>query len=473
MNTKTILKWFVPHKNNQYQPYALRKKALTFYVAVIFVLKASVGFLFFAFPETAYLSQVSIKEIVDLANQSRAEVGLAPLKLNAKLNISSAGKAEDMMTKQYFAHTSPEGVEPWYWFEKAGYPYTYAGENLALGFETSTGVHQAWMNSKGHRDNIINPNYKEIGVAIIYGSFEGSFTTIIVQHFGSIESTTPQEIPAYPPPKKETPAQTTPPQTPASPDRTAPAPPRILTPAPRALTNNKEVTITGQAEKESTVLIYEGNQKIGQTKATKKNHFSFSSASDFSDGEHSFRAMALDRAGNRSAFSKSVAVVIDTTPPVIDLEKSYILPTYLNPLETFDVFAYVTGEPVEVKATAGQNEVMLKEKEAHLYRGVINQSTSEVWVKTKDAAGNAAKAKLNFTQNVSSERGIHLVNSDNSWTLFLNTLDQTSRNLIIAFTAAIVILLLVNILARIKKQNSKTISSVLLIILINGLLLAA
>jgi len=471
MNIKTILKWFVPHKDNQYQPYALRKKAFTFYVAAIFVLKASVGFLFLAFPETAHLSQVSIKEIVDLANQSRAEVGLPSLTLNAKLNISAAAKAEDMMTKQYFAHTSPEGIEPWFWFEKAGYNYTYAGENLALGFETSEGVHQAWMNSKGHRDNIINPNYKDIGVAIVYGNFEGSFTTIIVQHFGSIESTVPKEIPAYPPQKETTPTKTTPSTPPPSSDHTAPLPPSILTPASRSLTNDKEIIITGQAEAGSTILIYEQNQKIGQTKANKNNHFNFASASDFSDGEHSFRAMAIDSAGNRSAFSKSVAVIIDTVPPVIDLERSYILPTYLAPLETFDVFTYVTGEPIEVRAISDQTEVILQRKEEHLYSGVIHQSATGVWVMAKDAAGNTTKAKLNFTQNSSSERDLHIIDSNNSWGLFLNTIDQMSRSLIIIFTAAIAILLLVNIMVHIKKQNTKTIGTALLIILMNSLLL--
>ncbi len=472
MNKKTIFKWFVPQKDNHYQPYALRKKALTFYIAIIFGLKATVGFLFFAFPQPTLGAQISIQEIVNLANQARSEVSLAPLKLNAKLNVSAQGKANDMMAKQYFAHVSPEGVEPWFWFDQAGYNYTYAGENLALGFETAEGVHKAWMNSPGHRDNIVNPNYKDIGIAIIYGDYEGSFTTIIVQHFGSTESDAPQEIPAYPA-EKETPEEIKPLEKPIipAPDITAPAPPVILTPSPNALTNKTEITITGQAEAGASVLIYENKEKIGQTIADKNNRFRFNTVSNFSDGVHSLSAMAIDSSNNRSAFSKSLAVTIDTVPPAIDLEQSYILPTYLEPLKNFDVIAYVTGDPSEVKATSGENEVILKTEESHLYRGVIERSESGVWIHARDRAGNIATAKLNAAQNTSATRSRTTATQNDGWNIFLSAIDQISNNLIIIFIAAIAILLLANILINIKKQNSKIIGGSLLVIFASSIIL--
>lgn len=472
MNKKTIFKWFVPGKGNHYQPYALRKKALTFYIAIIFGLKATVGFLFFAFPEPVLSAQISIQEIVDLANSARAEVNLAPLKLNAKLNVSAQSKAADMMEKQYFAHVSPDGVEPWFWFDQAGYNYTYAGENLALGFETAQGVHQAWMNSPGHRNNIINPNYNDIGIAVIYGEYEGSFTTIIVQHFGSIESTTPQEIPAYPAEKTPAP-ETKPPEKPAipAPDITAPAPPVIFTPSPNTLTNKVAITLTGQAEANATVLIYENQEKIGETIADKNNRFRFNTVSDFSNGAHSLRVMAIDSSGNRSAFSKSLSLTIDTVPPTIDLEKSYILPTYLEPLKNFDVIAYVTGEPQEVKANSGENEVILKTQEPNLYRGVIPQSASGVWITARDRAGNIATEKLNATQNTNVARPRSPIAPNDGWNIFLASLDQISNNLILFFIAALAILLLANILINIRKQNSKIIGQSLLVILASSIVI--
>jgi len=474
MSKKTIFKWFVPQKGNHCQPYALAKKALTFYIVTIFGLKATVGFLFFVFPAPAFSAQIGIQEIVDLANQARSEVNLAPLKLNAKLNVSAQGKAADMMAKQYFAHISPEGVEPWFWFDQAGYNYTYAGENLALGFETAEGVHKAWMNSPGHRDNIINPNYNDIGIAIIYGDYEGSFTTIIVQHFGSRESTSPREIPAYPPAEKAPAAETQPPKKPAlpTPDITAPAPPVILTPTNNTLTNKTVIAVTGQAEANATVLIYENQEKIGETIADKNNRFHFNTASDFADGAHSLSVMAADSSGNRSAFSKNITITIDTVPPAIDLEKSYVLPTYLEPLKNFDIVAVVTGDPNEVKAAAGENEVILKTQEPNLYRGVIPQSASGVWIQARDRAGNIATVKLNAAQNTSAIRNRNSTATPNDgWNIFLSALDQISNNLILIFIAAIAILLLTNILIHIKKQNSKIIGQSLLVILASGIVL--
>jgi hypothetical protein len=93
-------------------------------------------------------------------------------------------KANDMATKGYFAHTSPEGLSPWYWFKQAGYDFVYAGENLAVNFSDSAEVDKAWMNSPGHRDNILNTKYTEVGIATANGMYQGRPTTFVVQEFG-------------------------------------------------------------------------------------------------------------------------------------------------------------------------------------------------------------------------------------------------------------------------------------------------
>jgi hypothetical protein len=89
-----------------------------------------------------------------------------------------------MFGYNYFAHTSPQGVNPWHWFNKANYNYTYAGENLAMNFVEAEDAMQAWMNSPTHRDNIISKNYTEIGIAVGVGKIDGVDTTIVVQLFG-------------------------------------------------------------------------------------------------------------------------------------------------------------------------------------------------------------------------------------------------------------------------------------------------
>jgi hypothetical protein len=94
-------------------------------------------------------------------------------------------KANDMAEKGYFAHTSPEGKTPWYWFKQAGYDYSYAGENLAVNFFESKDVAEAWMNSPTHRANIVKKDYTEIGIAVATGMYEGRQSVFVAQLFGT------------------------------------------------------------------------------------------------------------------------------------------------------------------------------------------------------------------------------------------------------------------------------------------------
>ena len=122
--------------------------------------------------------------LVDLANKDRSENKLGGLKINPVLAKAAQLKADDMAAKSYFAHTSPTGVEPWHWFEEAGYKFSYAGENLAVDFSDSSAVNSAWMNSPMHRANILDQHYTEIGIATAQGFYQGRPTTFVVQEFG-------------------------------------------------------------------------------------------------------------------------------------------------------------------------------------------------------------------------------------------------------------------------------------------------
>ncbi len=102
-----------------------------------------------------------------------------------------------MSTKGYFAHTSPEGITPWYWFTQAGYHFVFAGENLAIDFTESQDVENAWLNSPAHRANILDSRFTEIGIAVKDGIYQGQPTTYVVQMFGKpvISDTTETVIP--------------------------------------------------------------------------------------------------------------------------------------------------------------------------------------------------------------------------------------------------------------------------------------
>jgi len=130
---------------------------------------------------------------VKQTNAERAKFGLAPLSENAKLNQAASIKLKDMFDKQYFEHVSPDGKGPSDLANQVGYKYIVVGENLALGnFKNDSALLDAWMNSPGHRANILNERYTEIGVAVGKGTFDGKQTWLAVQSFGAPLSNCPQ-----------------------------------------------------------------------------------------------------------------------------------------------------------------------------------------------------------------------------------------------------------------------------------------
>src|SRR3989344_2169737 len=123
--------------------------------------------------------------LVDLTNKNRIAQKIPFLKINPVLEQAAALKAQDMSQKGYFAHVSPEGKTPWYWLDQVIYDYTYAGENLAINFFDSKEVADAWMNSPAHRANMVNKNFKEIGIALARGIYQNQETVFVVQFFAT------------------------------------------------------------------------------------------------------------------------------------------------------------------------------------------------------------------------------------------------------------------------------------------------
>lgn len=121
------------------------------------------------------------QQVVDLVNVERAKRGLKPLAAKQDLTNVAMIKAQDMYKNRYFSHTSPTYGSPFNMMRKYGISYTAAGENIAMGQSTAAQVVQDWMNSPGHRANILNGNYNEIGVGI-YQSYKG-YGYIWVQMF--------------------------------------------------------------------------------------------------------------------------------------------------------------------------------------------------------------------------------------------------------------------------------------------------
>jgi uncharacterized protein YkwD len=123
--------------------------------------------------------------VVALANAERQASALLPLAANPVLAAAAQAKAEDMAAREYFAHQSPEGWEPWVWLERAGYAYLSAGENLAVNFYQSQTVVEAWLASPRHRDNILRPDFTEMGLGVATGRYRGAPAVFIVQYLAA------------------------------------------------------------------------------------------------------------------------------------------------------------------------------------------------------------------------------------------------------------------------------------------------
>lgn len=135
---------------------------------------------------------LTVSGTISASNQQRELHGLPSLRENQKLNKAAESKLQDMFSQQYFEHDSPQGITPADVIKKAGYQFLLVGENLALGnFKNDQLLVEAWMNSPGHRANILHGKFREIGVAVGKGMYEGREVWMAVQEFGVPMSTCP------------------------------------------------------------------------------------------------------------------------------------------------------------------------------------------------------------------------------------------------------------------------------------------
>jgi hypothetical protein len=176
---------FVPEEKNNFQPVLLKSRVVFYFIICLLSFKLLSVLFYVDFSRNIFFADITKTELVNLLNQERVSQNLPALSVNSQLDQAALLKAQDMLQNGYFAHQSPQGISPWFWFKKIGYNYKYAGENLAIGFFESSDVYNAWLNSVSHRDNMLNKNYKEVGTAVLNGNFDGSNVTVVVQVFGS------------------------------------------------------------------------------------------------------------------------------------------------------------------------------------------------------------------------------------------------------------------------------------------------
>lgn len=172
-------------KTGHHSAHSLTLPALFLYLQLLLVATATLFVIARTVPSILGTATFSSAEIIRLTNETRAQYGLAPLVASARLSQAAEAKALDMIKLDYWAHNSPAGKTPWSFITAAGYRYLFAGENLARDFGDPGSVVSAWMNSPTHRANLLDGNFREIGVAAVSGKLSGREGTLVVQMFGA------------------------------------------------------------------------------------------------------------------------------------------------------------------------------------------------------------------------------------------------------------------------------------------------
>ena len=153
-----------------------------FYISQISLLIITLGI--FLLPKDAYSATINPETIINLTNTERNKIGLPALTENSLLAQAALAKGETILASQQFQHNFPDKKFS-SWIKETGYQYSQAGENLAINFATSEGVIKAWLNSQTHKENLLNANFSDIGVAVIKGKFQSNDTILVVQIFAS------------------------------------------------------------------------------------------------------------------------------------------------------------------------------------------------------------------------------------------------------------------------------------------------
>jgi len=183
---KTLSHLFTPQPSNNYKAKTLHISSLSIFLIIVMISQILISFIGKNVPGVLGIaSSITAEDLIDLTNQKRQDNGLTQLEINPSLTSAAMQKAADMINKNYWAHTSPEGRTPWAFFKEVDYQYLYAGENLARDFLDPQSVINAWMKSPTHRDNILSRRYQDVGIVVVHDTFQGQPTTLVVQLFGT------------------------------------------------------------------------------------------------------------------------------------------------------------------------------------------------------------------------------------------------------------------------------------------------
>lgn len=473
--------FFIPNKNNNFKPHILKPRRLFFYSLSAIAIKIFVIAIVLVFPVTAWLTpdflKVESAEIVSLTNNLRQSLGLQVLRDNEVLQAAAYAKAEDMVVNQYFAHVSPEKKGLRYWLSSQGYNYQVAGENLAIGYSAPSEVIAAWKNSPTHYANLVDPEYNEIGVAMIAGNYQGFDTKLVAQMFGWQKVTpTKEEVVALETEKKLTPTTTAPTvlseksvdSAPVQVEAKALPSPEIITNIQNLLTKNQNLEIKVLAPEAEVVNLFVNDKKQFTSKVLDGQ-----ATLQFSLVEGKNKILVQSILAKQSSVSPEYIVELDSRAPTMDVEKSFISAVSpkdnqalikveaLLSSDTKSAYVRYHGFDITLKQDMQNNNLWTANR---LIENIDDNFFSPVIPSTlvaSDGAGNILtqdlawqKVVLDKPNNVSQYLFIKNSEASNIKPILDISAWYYKIMLLVAFVA-----LLLNIFIEIRKQHLKTIAS--------------
>ena len=344
------------------------------------------------FPQSLFLASaanIEVGELVRLINLERKSRGLTPVTVDSRLVEAAQAKGLHMIEKDYWSHYSPDGISPWKFIVDADYDYSFAGENLGKDFTTAAPLHNAWMNSPSHKENIVSPSFMNVGVAVVSGEFQGKETTIVVQMFGKPKKSSPEDN------LKAEKAVIFPTLV-----HDALEKPMITNPKDGEITNEAAFDIRGTAKEGNFIEIYDKDQSIGIT-SIKDQKFNFKSEEIYEEGGHVFYVQAVDREKEEAGTSDSIKVIVDTIAPYVVKDSFGLSHLEVDKNKSRFNFSFKTYDnPTLAKIIYKDFEFEADKNEDSWYFSIENEKNQweDISIVLYDRAGNSKKTTIKQEQ---------------------------------------------------------------------------
>ena len=418
----------IPLQENKFKPLLLHKNAMIFYIIVVIIFNSIIPSLGFGVVK----GDITSEELLIAHNNEREKNGLSPLILNSNLSRSATNKAHAMLESNCWSHYCPDGKEPWDYFIAAGYNYQHAGENLAEGFSSIDSVIQAWMNSKTHRDIILNMNFKEVGFGFAYGNYQGkNHNTVMVVHFG-------EEFLPLPLANTKSNSKDDQNKNGINPQNFV----SIDNIENGDYVNNRHLEIRGKVEPTKGFIdVFLNNSKIGRVDALGKN-YSYRSDSELTDGNYNVSVNLVDTNDLLIAKSNSVDFFIDGNDPFLNQPSVKIISLNNNRIE----ISFLTSQDVVKINTDIPYESIDKNLNKWSFMFNLIKDKKSIEFELLDSVNNSSKFSIKIDKllelaNTSSSESLLLQNSFFINDFLLRIKSNGIKNLIpLAFSVYLLIL---------------------------------